>query len=68
VSDCYELALYHCASVVVCCAAFFGWWLQPSLFGGDYEPVSLVRNLTITSSNYSTEGYKLLEVSCRSGG
>jgi hypothetical protein len=28
----------------------------------DLEPVRLTRNLTITSANYSTQGYRLLEV------
>jgi hypothetical protein len=34
--------------------------LQPNLYPDDTE--SLVRNLTIASANYSTEGYRLFEV------
>lgn len=37
--------------------------VTPTLFG-QYDPVPLSRNLTITSANFTIQGYRLLEV-CR---
>lgn len=37
--------------------------LQPQLYSQN-EPIALTRNLTIVSANFSTHGYRLLEVRC----
>jgi hypothetical protein len=47
----------------LCCHGLSLQTVQPVVLN-DGEPAKILRNLTITSANYSTQGYRLLEVRC----